>query len=127
MRKVKNLFNLTKQQLDSLSLNPSIKLGMQISFLALGVSLLVIMIFWQRLPPEVPMLYSRPYGEEQLVRVGKLLLLPGSALLINIFSFRVASVALETEKLLAQILIWTGCLVSVMATATLIKIVLLVA
>lgn len=119
-------FKLSKEQLDSLSVKPLAKLGMRISFLAMGLSLIVLALSWGKLPPEVPLLYSRPYGEEQLVARWGLVLLPSSALIINVICLRAASMVLETEELLAQILVWIGCLSALMAGITLVKIIWLV-
>lgn len=46
-----------------------------------GVGLLAV--FWQKIPPEVPLLYSRPWGTEQLVSPLLLWLLPISGLVVG--------------------------------------------
>ena len=119
-------FKLTKEQLDSLSAKPLARLGMRISFLAIGLSLVGLGLSWRKLPPEVPMLYSLPYGESQLVKAWNLLILPGLALLINAVCLKIASLVLDEEELLAEILVWIGCLIAIMETITLIKIIWLV-
>jgi len=119
-------FKLTKSQFDSLSTDTTAKLGMQISFIVLGFNTLLLAIMGYKLPPEVPLLYSRPYGQNQLIPVWSLWLLLGLMTVIDLVSFRIASNLLEKEKLLAQILVWTGCLITIMGCISLIKTVLLV-
>jgi len=43
----------------------------------------VWLVFGKKLPPEVPLLYSRPWGESQLVKPYWLLILPGMAGIIG--------------------------------------------
>ncbi len=118
-------FELVKKQIDTLSTDRVAKLGLRTSFLSMGLSFLILALAWAKLPPEVPLLYSRPYGQSQLMPAWGLWLLPGLGLLINIVSIRWAGVVFETEKLLAQILIWVGGLTALMAMAAVIKVVLL--
>jgi len=42
-------FKLSKEQLDSLSVKPLAKLGMRISFLAMGLSLIVLALSWGKM------------------------------------------------------------------------------
>ncbi|MFC1627222.1 hypothetical protein ACFL18_01540 [Patescibacteria group bacterium] len=118
-------FTLVKNQVDVLVQDPVIKIGLRVGFLSLGLGILVLALGWLKLPPEVPLLYSRPYGESQLVPNWGLWLIPVISLIIEIVSMRAAGMMFEKEKLLAQILIYIGTLSSVMGLITLVKIVLL--
>lgn len=115
-----------REQINTLSFDPIARLGLRIAFLNLGLNVLLLVLVWRQLPPEVPLLYSYPYGQTQLVVTWGLWLLPILTLIINIVCLRIAAVVLTTEKLLAQILIWVGSLTSLMATVTLVKIIFLV-
>jgi len=119
-------FKLTKGQFDSLATDSIAKWGMQLSFIVLGFNILLLVVTGYRLPPEVPLLYSRPYGQSQLVPSWGLWMLLGLMALISLTCFRIASSLLEKERLLAQVLVWTGCLVTIMGCITLIKTILLV-
>jgi hypothetical protein len=119
-------FKLSKEQFDSLSVDRLARTGMRISFLSIGLSLIILAVCANSLPPEVPMLYSRPYGQNQLLPAWGLIFLPGLALLINLVCLRLASAVMVEEKLLTQILIWSGTLAALMAVINLIKIIFLV-
>jgi hypothetical protein len=53
-----------------------------LTFSFLIAQLGLILFFWKKLPPEVPLFYSRPWGKEQLVNPRFLFLLPGLTLVI---------------------------------------------
>ncbi len=124
--KKKPSLGMIKQQIDSLVVDPATKLGLRVGFLSLGLQVLILGAMFNRLPPEVPLLYSQPYGESQLVSSWGLGLLPGFSLLIQLVSIKSAENFIETDKLLAQILSWVGGLTSLMALITLVKIMFLV-
>jgi len=124
--KTKPSLKLIKKEIDSLAVDPITKLGLRVGFLSLGLSLLVLAVSWVRLPPEVPLFYSQPYGESQLVSVWGLWWLPGLSFGVEMVSIRGAGVLIEKDKLLAQILTWVGALVAMMGLVSLLKIILLV-
>ncbi len=115
-----------KNQVDSLSQDKASKLGLRIMFVGLGLAFLILGVAWSKLPPEVPLLYSRPYGELRLINQWGLWLLPGLSLGLNLISLRLAGKVMEKDKLLAQILIWSGTIVTMMALVGLVKIIFLV-
>lgn len=45
-------------------------LGWLIVYVLVGVGLLSLFVWWSKLPPELPWLYSLPWGEEQLIEKG---------------------------------------------------------
>ena len=115
-----------KKQVDDLTANRVTRLGMRIGLAALGFSLLIISIKISKLPPEIPLFYSRPYGVERLASSWWLGVLPMISLLVQIISMRFAGGVMKEDKLLAQILVINGALVSLMSLYTLVKIVWLV-
>jgi hypothetical protein len=52
--------------------------------------------------------------------------LPGLSFLVLVLNFLIASRLFNKEKLLAQILLWSATVFSILATVTLVKIILLV-
>jgi hypothetical protein len=90
------------------------------------LSFIFYLLSFNRLPPEVPLFYSRYWGEEQLAQKGFLILLPGLSFLVLVLNFLIASRLFNKEKLLAQILLWSATVFSILATVTLVKIILLV-
>ncbi|MDZ7586515.1 MAG: hypothetical protein U0946_02060 [Patescibacteria group bacterium] len=125
MKKIEQI-KIYYKQVDNLALDKTAKIGLKIVFLSLAFSFLWLGGWWHKLPPEVPLLYSRAYGESRLISQWGLWLLPGSSLIINLISIRLAGSLIEKDKLLAQILIWLAVLTNMMTLVGLIKIVLLV-
>lgn len=119
-------FKIVKQQVDNLAVDKTTKFGLRLLFLSLGLSLLWLAGWWHRLPPEIPLLYSRPYGEGRLVSQWNLWLLPTASFFINLISIKIAGNLIKTDKLLAQILILSGMIANIMALITLIRIILLI-
>lgn len=119
-------FYSLKQEIDELSLDPASKLGLRLAFMAIGLQLIILALVWHRLPPETPLLYSRAYGQAQLVGSWWLWLLPAIALLAELISIRLAAKAGEENRLWSQILSWVGAISAVMSLTTLARIILLV-
>lgn len=93
--------------------------------LALGASsLFLLIIFWAQLPPQVPLFYSLPWGEEQLASPLLLLLVPGSVLAIIFFNL-ISTAFFPEEKLLLRTLSLTSLLCVFLGLFALIKIILL--
>lgn len=125
MKKIEQI-KIYYKQVDNLALDKTVKLGLKTVFLSLAGNWLWLAIWWHKLPPEVPLFYSRAYGEGRLISQWGLWLLPISSLIINLISIRLAGSLIEKDKLLAQILVWLAALTTTMALVGLIKIVLLV-
>lgn len=83
------------------------------------------LIFYKDLPPEVPLFYSLPWGEGQLVPPYTLAMLPGIALAIglgvNVFHNR-----LLKDPILAALTLLTGSIVQLVLILSLLRILLLV-
>lgn len=91
----------------------------------LAVCLLFLLLFWQKLPPQIPLFYSLPWGIEQLGSPIGLLLFPIS-ILAAIGLILLTKKFISKEQLLVLIVSFTGALFSFMACFSLIKIILLV-
>jgi hypothetical protein len=87
----------------------SLKMGVAGGFLTLGYLLVLVGVFWSKLPPEIPLFYSLPWGEQWLVPKIGLLILSGSMLLISIIDLIWAYRLFKSEGLLARYLVF-GCL-----------------
>jgi len=100
-----------------------------IAFLLVQISL--ILFFWSKLPPEVPLFYSRPWGKEQLVNPWFLFLLPGLTLVIFLFNFAFLTLVKtrldeKDRNLLTKIIETANFAFSLFCLITLTKIILLV-
>lgn len=125
---IKNRVNLAsiREEIDGLAQDNVVKAGMRLGFGCLGLSLIVLGLAFKKLPPEVPLWFSKPYGEEQLAPVWGLGLVPLVSLVIQLASIRGAGRLLEEEKLMSQILAWLGGVVGLMGLITVVQIVRLV-
>lgn len=97
----------------------------------LFVSLLVfktafLAMFFSFLPPEVPLFYSRPWGEAQLTTPGFLWLLPLGVAAIGFFNFYIAGALFEKFPFLSRVLVWSSLLISLLSAITVSKIIILV-
>lgn len=92
------------------------------SFICASLLFLLPLVFWGKLRAEVPLFYSLPWGEQQIVQKPFLFALGGISILfitLNIFLTRI----LDKDTLVKRIL-WLGCaLANILALITLIRII----
>lgn len=86
---------------------------------------LFIAIFARILPPRLPLFYSLPWGDSQLVNIQQLLILPASIALITLFNLIISWQLHATQNLFKKILQFCSLLVSLILTITFLKIVLI--
>lgn len=67
-----------------------------------------------RVPPQIPLFYSRPWGEAQITEKTSLIWLAGALALLNSINFLLAARLWEKEKLLGQIVVWTTFLLNIL-------------
>ncbi len=115
-----------KSQIDNLAEDPVMKLILRVGLIGLGLSLMLLAITWKWLPPEVPLVYSRPYGESQLISAWGLWLIPLIGLIIEMVAIRFSGEVVAEDKLLARLVTGMASLVTVMALIGLIKVIWLV-
>ncbi|MFH0863588.1 MAG: hypothetical protein V1858_00655 [Candidatus Gottesmanbacteria bacterium] len=90
-------------------------------------SLVFLLFFWPKLPSEVPLFYSLPWGKEQLANTTYLFILPLGSILIGFINLSLAGICFNRkENLAAKTLVWAFLCWTLLATFTLIKIVLLI-
>jgi len=106
-----------------------LKLANSFASLAVFFSLLFIMamggfffIFYRQLPPQVPLFYSRPWGERQLVSPYALLFLPSLSLVLLIVNVLISRF-LIAYPFLVNVLFGGGALFSFLSLVDLIKII----
>lgn len=106
--------------------NKGLKQLLKLSFILILVQALIILFALSFLPSQVPLFYSRPWGEEQLAHPLYLFLLP----LVNLAVFILNSILLsfieKKELLIRQILIICILLFNFLSLITLVQIVRLV-
>ena len=91
-----------------------------IFFWLAGLSILIF--FYFRLPPQIPLFYSLPWGEDQLASSNLIFVIPGSVLLIILTNLLAASFFSE-EKLLLRTLGLASAVCAFLSLFALIKII----
>lgn len=79
-----------------------------------------------RLPAQVPLFYSLPWGEEQLAQKISLLLLPLGIFLVAFFNYLLIMTILKNHFLAVKILIWVTVSLIFLTSVDLIKIIFLI-
>lgn len=100
--------------------------ALRLTFLLLAILVLLVAIFYWRLPPEIPLTYSRPWGIAQLVPSLFLFLLVGGLTSLVFANLIFAAKMLESEQLLAQIVVWINTLTVLLIVVTVVRVILLV-
>jgi hypothetical protein len=106
---------------------PTIKLPLIVGITAFFLSALTLIIYFQRLPVEVPLHYSRPWGETRLSARYSLWFLPLVSILFTLINLFLGKLAYHSDSLLARILVWGGSGTAVIISLALVQIVRLVA
>lgn len=100
-----------------------------ITFLLMGMIIVQVgylALKWTSLPPEVPLFYSYPEGEKQLVPAFMLILLPIMTLSVGILNGLIATLFFSEETLLSLILSWSTTMVGLITTIGLFEIIHLI-
>lgn len=103
-----------------------ISFSLKVIFFIYLIFLLILIGKWNQLPPQLPLFYSLPRGEDQLVVPLILFILPISSLVI-FFLHLVVSIRLSaTQRLASQIMIISASIISAILLITFINIIYLV-
>jgi hypothetical protein len=101
-------------------------ISLQLTSFFLLAQVIIWLISWRSLPPQLPLFYSRPWGEKQLASPTLLLLLPILSFIIVSANLLIALLTRKDNKLLSQLLIIFACLFNFSCLITLFKIITLV-
>lgn len=100
--------------------------AVKLSFFFLGTLILIDLIFFWRLPPKIPLFYSRPWGEAQLASPLFLFLLTGTVMALVLMNLLVTAIVYNKERLLSQILLWINVLLVFLINVSVLKVVLMI-
>lgn len=84
--------------------NKLIKTTTRINLILLSAQILIIISVWRFLPPEIPLFYSRPWGEDQLTNYYGIITLPVICLIVFFTNSVIAKLAIKEENLIKQML-----------------------
>lgn len=82
-----------------------------------AVILIAVLIVFNRVPPQVPFFYTRPWGEAQIVNKQDLLIFAGGILATGLAGILVSLGLYKQDQTLSRLVIW--CLVTEMFLALL--------
>lgn len=105
---------------------PLIKKASLIFLALLLASIAILALQWPKLPPQVPLYYSLPWGESQLAAPWEVAILPTLAASIFITNLALTFLLSRDNKLLSQIFVLTGLFVASMLLYSLLQILILV-
>lgn len=95
-------------------------------FLALFISLIVVLLSFQALPTQIPLFYSRVWGEQQLAAKSFIFLPLAGTLLLGLFNFATGINFHFQNKVMSYLLIGTASLISILSAITVINIIRLI-
>lgn len=101
-----------------------VRFGKTATLFFIITSFFLLILFWGKLPPQVPFFYSRPWGEEQLGKPLELLILPGTSFLFYLGATLIGKFY-SLESLLLRIINTGVALFSFLSFLTLLKIITL--
>lgn len=104
----------------------ALKLSFRLALVFFLIQILVIISSWRFLPQKLPLFYSRPWGEEQLISPVGLLLVPLFSLAIFLLNLIVVALLPEEENLPRQLLMVVAAVFNFLNLIALIQIVRLV-
>lgn len=91
--------------------------------LTLLLTLVTILTTYSRLPLEIPLFYSRIWGENQLAAKTFIFLPPSGAFFLGLFSNAVALHFLKIDKVMTYLLAGTASLIAILSAITIINII----
>ena len=95
----------------------------RLSILIIVLETAAIALAFSKLPPQIPLYYSRPWGDLQLAPSYHLFFLPGICLTFLIVNSGLTVLFLGEKKFLGQCLAWTNLIVGIFSFITLIAII----
>jgi hypothetical protein len=103
------IFNQSLQsattEINTLFKHPKTVLLLKISLIIVGFSWILYAIFYQFMPPAIPLFFSRPWGQNQLIAKNMFIILPASITLLFLINTRLASFLLKRDLLMAIVLL----------------------
>lgn len=100
--------------------------GLSFSLFFLAFSCVFLALFWSKLPPQIPLFYSRPWGEEQLAEKSQILFLPSFAFFVFLSALLPSLRLFPKEAFLVRILLVSSAILTFLFTVALFQIIYLV-
>ena len=104
----------------------SMKIVLYGGAILIGIQILLLILKWGNLPPQLPLYYSRPWGDEQIAPRLFVSIFPIISIICLLINTMLARVFFYTENLLSTVLLWSAMLVVILSSIGFIKILFLV-
>lgn len=115
-----------KKRVASLVSKPIFKFILVLPIALSLISIVIIVFNLSKLPPEIPLYYSKPWGEEQLAHPISLFILPAGTITWFIITLFLISSQTYLYRIFSQLLLLFSAIVSIWATYATIMIIMLV-
>lgn len=89
------------------------------------ISAILALLRLNELPLQIPLFYSRPWGEEQLTQRGYIFIPIAGTLGIGLFNFGMGAIFQSRNKVISYLLFGTAALASVLSIITVVNIIFL--
>jgi hypothetical protein len=99
---------------------------LRLSIFLFVFQLIIIIWFYNRLPPEIPIFFSRPWGTAWLSSTSSIFILPLFSLLTLLTNYFLALFYHQKKLILSQLLVTFAFIISLFSTVSLIKIISLI-
>ena len=99
---------------------------LRLNLLIIGLQLAFLIYKFNQLPPEVPLFYSLPFGEEQLATASQLFFIPIFSITIGLINTIFTVVFLPNHQLLSRLLIIFSVIYSLLSLITIYHIITLI-
>jgi hypothetical protein len=115
-----------QSQIQALRRDPVFTWSSSISLVALALSLIILVLFWRNLPPEIPFFFSLPWGEEQLTSPLTLIFLIFGTFFLYLTNILLALFFHNATPYYARMLIVGSTICALLTVVTTIRIIFLI-
>ncbi|PIP53021.1 hypothetical protein COX08_03365 [Candidatus Beckwithbacteria bacterium CG23_combo_of_CG06-09_8_20_14_all_34_8] len=116
-----------RNEFNSLLKNPNTIILIKISLIIVGISWISYGLFYQFMPPMIPLLFSRPWGQTQLINKSYFISLPAIITMLFLINLRLASILLRRDMLMAIIILTSYSVCGLIGLITIIRLMILLA
>lgn len=99
---------------------------LRLSIVLLVAQIVLIIWFYNQLPPEIPLFFSRPWGTDWLTSTSTIFILPLFSLVTLLINYFLALFYHQRKLLLSQLLVIFAFIISLFSTVSVLKIISLV-
>jgi len=116
-----------RNEFNSLLKNPNTIILIKISLIIVGITWISYGLFYQFMPPMIPLLFSRPWGQAQLINKNYFIFLPAIITILFLINLRLASILLRRDVLMTIIILTSYSVCSLMGLIAIIRLMILLA